>query len=311
MLIMFTRVSWIMPLIVAAISAASHAAEKPLNAVSAEAGFVVRIKAPKSTIAKASAYAEEVAAGYGEHVRTFVKSCGELILNPKFAGVDMESDWWLAGYPVADDLQFDLVFVIPATDKKAMREALGDGVRFFEMGKFAVYTTSRTAAETTATRLRGQGRAISMLIDLESNAVLESGDVSGFMNVRGLVAGRRQWFVNGRKWLDETREAAQMPLWLPPEMTFGVICHWFLETIAQRVEDIRDCAVAAKIADDGVNLESVVSIEFPSAIAVRLVGASGPQHWLHGRNRGNVEAVQAGPFDAWTGNRDSHLARYR
>jgi hypothetical protein len=185
---MLRRFALLPMLFLALLSAAPiQAAENPLDAVSTEASAVIRVKNPLATAGKVADLAELVAKGSGDQIRQQTAAMGLAISNPTLAGVDQAAEWWVAVYAHGAEKDPDVVFIIPATDIKAMKEGLGDGVKFMESGKLGVYTTDADAASKTAARLKGEGKSISTLIDKDSNAVFESGDAGVFINVAQLA----------------------------------------------------------------------------------------------------------------------------
>ena len=70
----------------------------------------------------------------------------------------MEADWWVAVYAAGGEQEPDVVFIIAASDMKAMKAALGEEVKFSEYGKLAVYTTDADAFTKTTARIKGEGQ---------------------------------------------------------------------------------------------------------------------------------------------------------
>src|SRR5262245_46614620 len=114
---MFRRIShavWL--LIFCAFATSLPAAENPLEAVSTDAGRVIRLKAWSVTVEKAAAFVERIAPGAGEQVKAQSERIGAAISNPGLAGVDRSRDWWVAVYPKPAGQEPDVVFLIPAGD---------------------------------------------------------------------------------------------------------------------------------------------------------------------------------------------------
>src|SRR5579864_8817144 len=75
-----------------------QAAETALDAVSTDASLVVRLKNAKPTVGKFADLADLVVKKSGDKIRENSADLGQMISNPTLAGVDMQSDWWLAVY---------------------------------------------------------------------------------------------------------------------------------------------------------------------------------------------------------------------
>src|SRR5207253_7207170 len=104
----------------------SQAADSALDAISTDASVVIRFKTPKATLEKAKDLANAASKEFGKLVADKSARLGDAISNPELEGVDMESDWWMAVYAAPEKEEPDVVFIIPATDIKAMKQALGE-----------------------------------------------------------------------------------------------------------------------------------------------------------------------------------------
>ena len=243
-----------------------YAAETALDAVSTDASAVVRLKNPKASIARLAELADAIKKGYGDHIRN--GEVGKLISNPELAGVDMEGDWWVAVYASSGKDEPDVVFLIPGTDLKAMKSAVGDDVKFMEHGKIGVYTSDSDAAAKTAARLKGEGKSVSTLIDKDSNAVFASGDLSVFINVSQLASSYKSEIAEGKQKLQEQLENAEdmpgTPAGMSPKQ-LADIAQPVLEFLIQGLDDTQSCTVAATVSKEGVAFEDLVKLKAGTA----------------------------------------------
>lgn len=237
------------------------AADPALDAISSEASAVIRFKNPKASIAKVADLADLVAKGTGDLVRLQSGGLGKAISNPTLGGVNMEADWWLAVYATAGEKEPDVVFVIPATDLKAMKEALPDDVKFMESGKLGVYTTDDEAAKKTAARLKGTGKSISTLFDKDSTALFEAGDFSIFINVSQLA-------TTFKSQIDEARDEIADKLENVPGAPPGVDTEKITEIVkklsalvVQGINDAQSCTIAATVSKEGLSFEDLVRVK--------------------------------------------------
>jgi hypothetical protein len=266
MTVMLRRfVSPLMPLILVLASLPVQAAETALDAVSIDASLVVRLKNPKTTIGKFADLADLVVKKSGDKIRENSADLGQMISNPTLAGVDMESDWWLAVYASGGEEKADVVFIVPASDMKAMKEALGESVKFMESGKFGVYTTDDDAATKTAARLKGEGKSISTLIDKPSSTLFEGGDVSVFINVTQLAAAYKSQIDEAKDKFTETLENApnnvpgSAPGLDPKQIT--EIAGQVMDVLRQGLNDTLSCTIAATVSKEGVSFEDLVRVK--------------------------------------------------
>ncbi len=242
-----------------------QAAETALDAVSTDASLVVRLKTPKAAVDKFAELADLVVKGSGDKLHEESADLGKMISNPKLTGVDMQSDWWLAVYAAGDKEQPDVVFIIPASDLKAMKEALGESVKFMENGKFGVYTTDDDAAAKTAARLKGEGKSISSLIDKPSSTLFEGGDVSVFINVTQLAAAYKSQIDEAKDKFAEGLENAQNSV---PGSTPGLdpkqiteIASQVMGVLTQGLSDTVSCTIAATVSKEGLFFEDLVRVK--------------------------------------------------
>jgi len=235
-----------------------QAAESALDAVSTDASAVIRLKNPKASIARLADLFDAVKKGFGDVVRK--AEIGKLISNPDLTGVDMESDWWVAIYAAGGNKEPDVVYLIPAKDIKAMKAALGNDVRFEEHGKIGVYTTDADAV----TRLKSGEKSISTLIDKDSNAVFEGGDLSVFINVPQLAAAYKSEIAG---WKEKFQENLENAGGMPGMNTRQIaeVAAPILEFLVQGVDDTQSCTVAGMVSKEGISFEDLVKFKAGTA----------------------------------------------
>lgn len=240
-----------------------YAADAALDAVSTDASVVVRLKNPKATAEKVASLVDQVVPGMGDQVRQQSQAIGIVISNPTLAGVNMEADWYVAIFANGGQEEPDVVFIIPSTDLKAMEDALDDKFEFTKHGKFGVYSESEDAIKDVTARLKGEGKSISTLIDKESTAVLDQGDLSVFINVPELVETYKDE-LDGLKTQAEAAlnnipdEAPGAPGINPKAI--GDVFKKLLSGLVQGVQDTKGCTIAVTIGKEGVAFEDLVRV---------------------------------------------------
>lgn len=239
------------------------AAENALDAVSSDAGVVVRVKSPKATIDKVADFVNQVVPGVGDQIRAQADGMGLAISNPTLAGVDKESDWWLAVYPRGGEQEPEVVFIIPGSDLKAMKEGLGDKFKFIEHGKFGVYTDDADISDKTAALLKGTGKSIATAIDKDSLAVFEKGDVSVFIHVARIYTVYKDQINEGRERLTQSLENAPAEIPGTPGINPKIMADAALQVInvvLQGLEDTKSCTIAGMISNEGLTFEDLVRV---------------------------------------------------
>jgi hypothetical protein len=256
----------------------ARAADAPLDAVSTEASAVIRVRKPKTTIDKVAELADLIMKGLGDHVRGGSAKLGELISNPTLAGVDMEADWWVAVYAAGGEEEPDVVFIIPATDLKAMKAALeGSNIKFMESGKFGVYTADEAAATKTAARLKGEGKSIATLIDKDSQTVFDSGDVEVFINVAQLAVAYKSRIDEWKESVLQNLENAPIPgagSGFDPQQLSQAINKVFA-LLVQGMNDALSCTISTTISKEGLSFEDLVRLKAGTATD-KLLAKSAP-----------------------------------
>lgn len=245
-----------------------QAADTALDAVAQEASLVIRFKKPKASVEKIASMVDQIVPGAGDQIRGQAAMLGAAISNPSMAGVDMEADWYVAMFTDEDENDKSgndeptFLFIVPATDLKAMKEGLGDSFKFMEHGKLGVYTSDEATAKATAARLKGEGKSIATLIDKDSTAVFDSGDLSVFINVKQLA-------IDYKDEIAEFKEKAKQQLENIPAGAAGGIDPAQLNAIASQVlkfltdglDDTNSCTVAAVFSKDGLSFEDLVKVK--------------------------------------------------
>ncbi|MBI3864270.1 MAG: hypothetical protein HY290_20495 [Planctomycetia bacterium] len=252
-----------------------RAADTALDAIAEEASLVIRIKKPKASIEKVAELVDQIVPGMGDQLRQQSEGVGAAISNPTMAGVDMESDWYVAMF--TDDDPADksgsdepaFLFIVPATDLAAMKEALGDSFKFMEHGKLGVYTSDEATAKATAARLKGEGKSISTRIDKDSSTLFDSGDVSVFINVRQLIIDYKDEIAafkeDARQKIENLPAAAAgAPGGINTEQLSQIANH-ILKFVSDGLDDTQSCTVAAVVSKEGVSFEDLVKLKAGSA----------------------------------------------
>ena len=257
-------------------------AKGPLEAVGTDAAAVLRLKNPKATIDKIADLVDAAKEGFGGQVRTQAGAVGLLISNPTLAGVDMEQDWYVAVYvPQGADKATDdpeVVFLIPATDLKAMKEGLDPELKFAEQGQYGIYTLGSKAANAIQSRLKGTGKSITSLADTGTKTLFDKGDISLFLNVpllRTVYADEvEQFFQQARQTLANLPEAPGGPQGIDPKL-IGEVGGTVLKGLEDAKGDLTGCTIALNVAKTGILFEDLLGFT-PGSAADRFLSRHKP-----------------------------------
>ncbi len=161
-------------------------AAEPSDAVPDSASVVMRVKAPQAALGKLGDFVDAVQPGVGAVVKGNLAMLGLAISNPTLAGVDVEKDWWAIVF--AEPRQKPaLVFVVPATDVNAVKDALPPGFQFHSADKWTIYSDNEEALGKVRDRMSGKGSGLWSKIDASTKKLFEASDLSVFIHLRQLT----------------------------------------------------------------------------------------------------------------------------
>ena len=161
-------------------------ADEPSDAVPESASVVLRVKAPQTTLGNLGDFVDAVQPGVGPVVKGNLAMLGLAISNPGLAGVDIEKDWWAIVFAESQQKPA-LVFVVPATDANAVKNALPPGFEFHSADKLAIYSDNAEALGKVRDRVSGKGTGLWSKIDASSKKLFEASDLSVLINLRQLT----------------------------------------------------------------------------------------------------------------------------
>lgn len=161
-------------------------AAEPLDVVPDSASVVLRVKAPQATLGNLGDFVDAVQPGVGPVVKGNLAMLGLAISNPGLAGVDVEKDWWAIVF--AESRQKPaMVFVVPATDVDAVKNALPPGFQFHSTDKLAIYSDNEEALGKVRDRMSGKGTSLWSKIDASTKKLFDASDLSVLVHLRQLT----------------------------------------------------------------------------------------------------------------------------
>ncbi len=244
-------------LILLSLTTTLQAVENPAELFSPDVSLVVRLKNPQATTEKLAALADAIQPGFGQQIKANAQGVGVAISNPAMAGVDQEKDWWL-GIFASDEKEPTIVFVIPATDLKAMQEAVQQAgeFQFIEHNSWGIYTADPQTAENVKACIDGKTKPLVNSVDDELKATFVAGDFSVFINVANLT---KTYEVNIQEAKDAlAQQADNSP---PAAQPFLEMYLELANPLFQALKDSSGAVVAIGVDKSGASLETLAKFQ--------------------------------------------------
>ena len=239
----------------------------PLDAIPDSASVVIRLKAPANTIGKVVALVNQVEPQFAPLIEMQSNAIGLLIANPAMVGVDQKQDWWVAVF-TSPDAEPAVVFVIPATDADALKETVGAGHQVLVHENHVIYTQDEAAAEKIKQRLGGTGESITAVIDKNSQAVLDGGDLSAFVNVRQITKTYQAQLDEAQAAVDQALGQVAEAAPEMPGMDMRAVFDMYGQMargILQAVKDTEEYTHALAVDRSGITIEEYARFSEGSA----------------------------------------------
>ncbi len=267
----------------------SQGAEAPLAVFPQDTGVIVRMAAPKKTIANVAQAVDKVQPGFGGMVEGQASSIGVGISNPTLQGVDMESDWWM-GVFLSEDKQPQVAFVIPATDIGDMEDAIDESFAFHKEGNWGIYSEDESAVERIKATIAGTTPNIVRAFSGKLLSGYQTGDLSIYVNTPTLASVYQdeieQAKAEGLQKISEMDE-------LPPGMGMDLesiknMLPKLIDHLYQTVLDNEGMVLTLNAGMDGVQLNKIVS-QKPSSESAKFL-----QNFTSGSTNSLLQKMPAG-----------------
>jgi hypothetical protein len=241
-----------------------HAADKKVtDAIPADVSVLVRLKSPKATTEKVASFVDMVQPGFGGQVRQNAPAIGLAISNPTLAGVDMTGDWYIAVFLSAEDPEPTVAFLIPATDAKAMKDGLGDGMHFVKHDKWGVYSEDEETIALIKTVISGKEEHLDP--DDEdakaAAALFDQGDLSVYVNLAQIVDEYKDQITQAKEQLSQLLENAPAQAPDVPGLNPQALAKAAGKVIEQAlavVDESETLIVALSVSKQGIVIEEYV-----------------------------------------------------
>ena len=223
----------------ALVSQLSVQAAGPLDLIPADATAVVRLKSPEATIGKVGNFANAVQPGLGFMVQGQAPGLGALISNPTLGGVDLKQDWYVAVFAVKG-AEPAVVFVVPATDVKALQGGVDDSFTFASKDSWVAYSKDEAMMELVEECISGGADAASGAIDDQSSALFGESDLAAWVNIAGLAEAYQAELEGADDQLDELMEGLGAQIPAQPGLNMAAILEIYGEMGHGALQALRD-----------------------------------------------------------------------
>jgi len=279
------------------------AAEIPESAISSDASLVIRLKQPKKTLQNISGLLnqidESLTGVIAGNLRTFL---GRSISNPELAGVDNSRDMYV-GVFLSQTTQPGLLYVIPASDSKAIKSALGEKYHLAIHEKWVLYSEDQKLVDQAVTLLKSGKQSFQDQMSKPARDLFVDGDLSVFVNSQIIVQIYKPQLEQAGSKVNEALTQLSDTVKSTPGVNMKPILSMYkgLAKVAlQAVQDSKSYTTALRTGEDGVGLESLFEVK-EASVTDQLFQKNPPQGFAQ---LGNFPADQLA-YIAGAGNTDA------
>jgi hypothetical protein len=244
-----------MALGLAVVTQISAQAAGPLDLIPADATAVIRLKSPEATIGKVGNFANAVQPGLGFMVQGKAPGLGVVISNPTLGGVDLKQDWYVAVFAVKG-AEPAVVFVVPATDVKALQGGVDESFTFASKDSWVAYSKDEAVMELVEECISGGADAASGAIDDRSSALFGDSDLAAWVNVAGITETYQTELEGADDQLDGLLEGLGAQLPAQPGINMSAILEIYGEMGHGALDALRD----AKAFSIGITVSNTAII---------------------------------------------------
>lgn len=246
----------------------ASAATVPESAISADAGIVIRLKQPKLTqqnITGLLNQVDETLSGVlAGNLRTFL---GRSISNPTLAGVDTSQDLYV-GVFLSQATQPGLLYVIPATDEKAIQTALGQDYHSVVHEKWILYSEDQKLVDQAAALLKSRDPSFYAQMSMPARDLFAAGDLSVYVNSKKLVQIYQPQLALAEQKVDQTLNQLAASVNTAPGVSLKPMMTMYsalAKGALQAVQDSQSYTTAFNFGDEGLGVESLFEVKENSA----------------------------------------------
>jgi hypothetical protein len=235
----------------------------PLDLIPADATAVIRLKSPEATIGKVGNFANAVQPGLGFMVQGQAPGLGVVISNPTLGGVDLKQDWYVAIFAVKG-AEPSVVFVVPATDVKALQGGVDDSFTFASKDSWVAYSQDEAVMELVEECISGGADAASGAIDDRSSALFGESDLAAWVNITGLTEAYQNELDGADNQLDAALEGfgAQIPA--QPGLNMAAILEIYGEMGHGALQALRDSSsfsIGISVGNTAITIDELLIVK--------------------------------------------------
>ncbi len=252
-----------MALGLAVVTQLSAQAAGPLDLIPADASAVIRLKSPEATIGKVGNFANAVQPGAGFMVQGQAPGLGVLISNPTLGGVDLKQDWYVAVFAVKG-AEPAVVFVVPATDVKALQSGVGESFTFVSKDSWVVYSQDEAVMELVEECLSGGAAAASGAIDDRSSSLFGESDLAAWVNVAGITETYETELEGADEQLDGVLEGLGAQIPQTPGVNMGAVLKMYGELghgALQALRDSQSFSIGVSVSNTAITIDELLVVK--------------------------------------------------
>ncbi|WP_339729361.1 hypothetical protein [uncultured Gimesia sp.] len=241
----------------------TSAATDPESAISSDAGIVIRLKQPKKTqenITGLLNQVDETLSGVlAGNLPTFL---GRSISNPTLAGVDTSRDMYV-GVFLSPAKQPGLLYVIPATDQKAAKEALGKSYHSAVHEKWIIYSEDQALVDQAVSLLTSRDQNFSSQLSTPSRDLFAKGDLSIYVNSKKLVQIYQSQLSLAGQQIDQRLDQLSASVNTAPGVNVKPMMAMYsalAKGALQAVQDSQSYTTAFHFNSSGIGVESLFEV---------------------------------------------------
>ncbi len=235
----------------------------PLDLIPADATAVIRLKSPEATIGKVGNFANAVQPGLGFMVQGQAPGLGVVISNPTLGGVDLKQDWYVAIFAVKG-AEPSVVFIVPATDVKALQGGVGDSFTFASKDSWVAYSQDEAVMELVEECISDGGAAVNGVIDDRSSALFGDSDLAAWVNVAGIAETYQSELEGADDQLDGLLEGLTAQIPQTPGINMAAVLKMYGEMghgAIQALRDSRSFSIGVSVSNTALTIDELLVVK--------------------------------------------------
>lgn len=248
---------------IALIGHVSAQAAGPLDLIPADVTAIIRLKSPEATIGKVGNFANAVQPGLGFMVQGQAPGLGAVISNPTLGGVDLKQDWYVAVFAVKN-AEPAVVFVIPATDVKALQSGVSDSFTFASKDSWVAYSQDEAVMELIEECISGEASAANGAIDARSSALFGEADLAAWINVSGITQTYETELDGADEQLDALLEGLTAQIPPTPGLNMAAVLDLYGDIGHGALQALRDSeafSIGISVSNSAITIDELLVVK--------------------------------------------------